>query len=229
MKTINVKGELKEQKGTKVSKNLRKEGRVPCVLYGGEENIHFTTTPNDVKDLIYTNKIYTVDLEVDGKNYKALLKDAQFHPVTDAIVHLDFQQLIEDREVKLQIPVEFVGTAKGVQEGGHQITKLRKLQVKTLPKFLKESIEIDVTSLTLGQSIRVRDLDIEGLEIQNSPANPIVSVQSTRVSKAALELEAIEATEEAEGEAGEGEGEGAEAEAKGETAEAGAEGEGKSE
>ncbi|GET21383.1 50S ribosomal protein L25/general stress protein Ctc [Prolixibacter denitrificans] len=186
MKTFEVKGTARTAVGKKETKKLRAEGKVPCVLYGGEEPIHFEAEAGEFRHVIYTPNVYLINIEIGGKKYQAIMQDIQFHPVTDEILHIDFLRITEDKPVKINIPVKLTGFAKGIQKGGRLKTNLRVLRVKGLAKNLPDTIDIDVTALGLGESIRVGDVQAEGLEILNNKSVPVASVVITRAARAAM-------------------------------------------
>lgn len=197
MKTITIKGTVRESVGKRSSKDVRKNDAVPCVIYGGEKNIHLSAQTLDLRDLIYTNEFRKAQVEVDGVTYNAFVKDVQYHPVTDRILHVDFQELVEGKKVKTEIPVKLVGSPNGVKVGGVLVQKLRKLKVKTTPDLLSSSIEVDVTSLELGKSIRIRDVKArEGIEIMNSGGIPLASVDIPRALRSAQSQQVKEEGEE---------------------------------
>lgn len=188
METLVIEGNVRTDVGKKATKALRNEGLIPCELYGGAENVHFSATNNGVKGIIYTPNFYTADLQVGGKSYKAIVKDIQFHPVTDEILHIDFQELVPGTVVRTEVPVKAVGSAEGVRVGGKLLINVRKLIVKTTPENLKDKIEIDVTSLKLGQSFKVRDIADTGMQIMNAPGIPIATVEIPRSLRSAGSL-----------------------------------------
>lgn len=205
MKTIAIEGTLREELGTKSAKQLRREGLVPCVLYGGEEIIHFSTPDVSFKDILYTPEVYKVEISIDGKTYEAVIRDTQFHPVTDETEHVDFFQLLADKPIVLKVPVRLLGNARGVRNGGRLKVNLRKLRVRATPDNLPGSIEIDIENLRIGETIRVEDIDTGDFEIMHEPFRAICLIQTAR--------NAVEdVVEEEEGEEGE---EGAEASAEG--------------
>ncbi len=186
MKTIALKGAPRTELGKKSTKALRNANLVPCVLYGGEKNVHFSVGPQDLKDLIYTDEFRIAGVEVDGQTYNALIKSVDFHPVTDRILHVDLLELVEGQSVKAEIPLRFVGTAKGVRVGGVLMQKIRKVKVQTTPDKLSSFINVDVEALELGKSIRIRDIQVEaGIEIINSGGIPIASVEIPRALRSA--------------------------------------------
>ena len=184
MKTIEINGTLREETGSKSAKNGKRAGQVPCVVYGGEKNMHFTVAKNDVKDLIYTSTLHKANIALDKDNVEAIVKDLQFDPLTDEISHMDFQELVNGKVILIDIPVKIKGTAKGVKNGGKLMEKMRYIKVKCTPESLIGNIEINVKKLKIGQSIRVRDLDVEGVEFMDPDSNPIVSVGVTRAAMA---------------------------------------------
>ncbi|MDR1884115.1 MAG: 50S ribosomal protein L25/general stress protein Ctc [Prevotella sp.] len=186
MKTFELKGEARTEVGKKVAKALRKEDKIPAIIYGGEkkgETIHFTVTNRDVRKLIYTPEIFLVDLTIGTDNYKAILKDVQIHPVTDAILHLDFLHVSENKPITIHVPVMLDGLAEGVKAGGKLSLDLRKLKVKALYNQVPEKVHIDVSGLTLGKSIQIGELHFEGLELLNAKNAVVCRVQLTRAAK----------------------------------------------
>lgn len=202
MKTVELKGSLREAVGKASSKNLRKEGQVPCVLYGNGENVHFHTHENSFKELVFTPNAYLVNIEVEGKTYQAVLRDIQFHPVNDKILHVDFFQVDEKEPVWIKLPVVLEGSSVGVIAGGRLVQKMRKIKVKALPNELPDEIKVDITKLAIGKSIKIKDLDTDGLEFME-PANAVV-VLVKMARAAALAAGTTEEGEEGEGEAAEG-------------------------
>lgn len=196
MKTIALTGTPRTDLGKKSTKATRNAGLVPCVLYGGEDTVHFSVTTKALRDLIYTNEFRVAEVEVEGKKYTAIVKDVQFHPVTDVIMHVDMLELIEGKSVKAEIPIRLVGTATGVKVGGVLMQKIRKLKIKATPDKLSAFINVNVEHLTLGKSIRVRDVEVQdGIEIINSGGIPLASVEVPRALRSA---EARAAAEEAQ-------------------------------
>ena len=236
MKSTSIKAILRKKVGATDARKLRRENNIPCVLYGGKEVVHFYAPALSLKKIIYTPEIYSVNFNIEGKEYKAIMKDIQFHPVNDKPLHIDFQELVPDKSIILELPVKFNGIAEGTKEGGVLLAKLRTLQVKGFPDKIPENIELDVENLDIGDSIKVREVTIEGIEILNQPTIPIVTIAAPRTEQeleAQLGVEGEEAEEEEvegeevegeEGEGEEGEGEGKEGEGK-----EGKEGEGKAE
>ena len=190
MKTISISGSLRQSVGKRDAKELRYEGKVPCVLYGGKEQLHFSVFEADLKHLVYTPDVYFVDLNVDGKKVQAIMQDIQFHPLTDLIIHVDFLQLFEDKEVTMLVPVKFTGYSPGVKLGGKLIQKIKKLKVKGFPKDILDAIEVSIDTLEIGKNIRVSEISLTNLEILDSKSNSIVSVETSRALREAAAAEA---------------------------------------
>jgi large subunit ribosomal protein L25 len=187
MKTFELTGKKREALGKKDSAKLRSEGNVPCVLFGVENPIHFYVVKADLKKLIYTPNVYLVNLEIEGKKHQAIMKDLQFDPVTDEVIHIDFKKITNDKPIKIEIPVEVEGFAKGIRSGGKLQVEVRRLKVMALPKYLPDSIKINVTELELGQSMRVGDLKFENISILNGKSVPVVRIMITRAARAAAQ------------------------------------------
>src|SRR5882724_2227027 len=183
MKTITIEGQLRTGRGKQAARQLRSEGNVPGVIYGGAKEVNFSASVVSFKTLVYTPDFQLAEIKVEGQSYKCILKDLQFDKVTDELIHADFMELVEDRKVIATIPIKFTGASVGVKEGGKLITKMKSLKVKTLPKYLKENIEVDLTELQLNGNVRVEDVKEANYEILNSPRIPIASVVLTRVLK----------------------------------------------
>jgi large subunit ribosomal protein L25 len=156
---------------------------VPAVIYGGAQEVNFYASAKAFKPLVYTGEFQIAEVTVDGKSYRCILKDLQFDKVTDALIHLDLLELVDDKKVVATLPLKFVGTSVGVKEGGKLVIKIKSLKVKALPKDLVETINVDITNLALNGNIRVEDVKAPGLEIMNSPRIPIASVVMTRQLK----------------------------------------------
>ena len=180
MKSISITGSVRANLGNNTAREVRAAGDIPCVLYGGDDLVHFSASEVQFKKLLYTPEVFTVNLDVDGKNYQAVLREVQVHPVSDAILHLDFLQLSADKAVVIDVPVHITGNSIGVKQGGKLITKVRKLKVKSLPADLPESITLNVDDLEIGKAIRVRDIKVKNVEILDSPNNVVTGVQITR-------------------------------------------------
>lgn len=182
-------------------KSLRKEGRVPAVLYGGKENINFHVDSVAFLKLITTHEVYFIDLDFGDKTIKAAIRDVQFHPVSDAPIHIDFMEVFEDKPVTIGVPVSFTGKSIGVLNGGKRREKLRKLILKALPADIPEQVEIDITKLRIGQSIKVKDILLDNVEFLDNDNAVVIAVKTSRVAVDE------ELDEEGEDEDGEGEGE----------------------
>lgn len=206
MKTIELKGTLRKDTGKKYSRQLRMEEKVPCVMYGGKENIHFSMPELSFKDIVYTPNVYLLKFEIEGNNHDAVLREIQFHPVTDKIIHADFKEYYPDQPVIINLPVKFVGESIGLKAGGKLRIRRRIVKARGLVKDFPEYIEIDITDLDIGSTIRIQDLKIEGLEFLDSSGSMIISVISARVISKAM-LTAIEDIEAKEAEAKEAEAE----------------------
>lgn len=190
MKSITISGTKRAAQEKKEAKKLRAEGMVPCVLYGGKEQIHFSTPAISLKSLVYTPEVHTVDLNIDGNQYKAVMKDLQFHAVTDKILHIDFLELSDNKKVTLDVPIIITGNATGVRAGGQLLTKMRKLKISALPKDLPDSVTVKIDDLNIGDSVRVRDIQLKGVDILDSPNNLITAVKTTRVVVEEVKAEA---------------------------------------
>lgn len=198
MKALKLSGSLRENVGKKDAKMLRKEAKVPCVLYGGEKQVHFVVVEKAFKELIFTPNTYLVELELEGKMYNAILQDVQYHPVSERILHVDFIQISDDREVAIAVPVRSTGTSKGVLKGGRLIKKYRKLRIKALPGNLPDEILVDITQLNINDGIKVSDLSRENVTFLDPPTSVVLQVKSARVIEPEEDEEA-EGTEVAEG------------------------------
>lgn len=192
MKEISVSGKKRTETGKKASKLLRKEGLIPCNLYGevkGEnglpEAFAFVAPFNELRKAVYTPHIYVVNLNIDGVERKAVLKELQFHPTTDALLHVDFYELNETKPLTIGIPVRLNGLAQGVRDGGRINLSIRKINVRAPYKNIPEVLDIDVTNLQLGKSIKVAELSFEGLEIATPAEVVVCSVKATRASRSA--------------------------------------------
>jgi large subunit ribosomal protein L25 len=185
MKTIAISGSLRENVGKRDAKGLRYEGKAPAVLYGGTEQTHFAVLITDLKDVIYTPEANFVEIDIDGTKTKAIVKELQFHPVTDVLLHVDFLQLDEAKEILMEIPVKLTGVSPGVKMGGKLVQKLRKLRVKALPKDMPQAVEVSIAKLEVGGLFRVRDIAKGDYTITNTPEDTIVSVGMSRALKQA--------------------------------------------
>lgn len=182
MKTIEIKAVSREHFGKKSTNSLRAEGNVPCVMYMEKKNLHFYAHENAFRGLVYTPEVYLVSLVVDGKSYNAVMKEIQWHPVTDRILHIDFMQVSEDKPVTIDIPLKITGESVGVKAGGKLRVKRRTLKVKGLTKHIPDHLSIDITNIGIGQSVKIGDLNYENLEIIDNKRAMIVSVDVSRLS-----------------------------------------------
>jgi len=212
MKTVSLSGSPRENVGKKDAKKQRREGNVVCVIYGGKEQVHFTIEEMAFSKIIFTPEVYLVKLQLNGKEYSAILQDIQYHPVSDKVLHADFLEIFPDKAVTIGIPVTFEGVPPGLLQGGRLIKKLRKIKVKGLTKDLPENILINIGELNIGDTIRVKDVENEDLEFLDTPNAVIVMVKTARGVEEEEEVEGEEGeegeegVEGAEGKAKEGEG-----------------------
>ncbi|MAZ29209.1 MAG: 50S ribosomal protein L25/general stress protein Ctc [Cytophagaceae bacterium] len=180
MKSITITGSKRESVGKKATKALRNAGEVPCVIYGGDEPIHFSAHELAFKDLVYTPDAHTATIELDGETYMAILQDIQFHAVTDRILHIDFYQIFEDKEVSLTIPVHFTGNSRGVRNGGVLRKTNRTLRVKALPKNLPDYIEADITNLKIGNKLYITELANDDYKFMHPENTVVCQVRTSR-------------------------------------------------
>jgi large subunit ribosomal protein L25 len=185
MKSIAISGSLRENVGKRDAKELRYEGKVPAVLYGGKNQIHFSVSASDLKSLVYTPEVSFVALDVAGVKAQAIIQDVHFHPLTDLPLHVDFLELDEKKPVVMLIPVKLTGTSPGVKIGGKLVQKLRKLRVKALPKNMPQHVEVSISKLDVGKSVGVGSLKFDNFAITNNPEDTIVSVTMSRALKQA--------------------------------------------
>ena len=192
MKSIEIKGSLRTETGKKAAHSLRQNNGVPCVLYGMQKDengkpvaTHFTVTVDGLRKLVYTPHIYVVDLNIDGKVVNAIMKDIQFHPVKDTILHVDFYQIDEAKPIVMEVPVQLEGLAEGVKAGGKLALQMRKIKVKALYNVIPERLVVDVTSLGLGKTVKVGELSYEGLELINAKEAVVCAVKLTRAARGA--------------------------------------------
>ena len=190
MKSIEVTGTARtiaerSSEQARALKAIRKNNGVPCVLYGGKEVIHFTVTVDGLRNLVYTPHIYVVDLIIDGKKYNAIMKDIQFHPVKDNILHVDFYEIDEAKPIVMEVPVQLEGLAEGVKAGGKLSLQMRKLKVKALYNVIPERLVVNVSHLGLGKTVKVGELSYEGLELLNAKDAVVCAVKLTRAARGA--------------------------------------------
>ena len=190
MKSIEIKGTARtiaerSSEQARALKAIRKNNGVPCVLYGGKEVVHFTVPAEGLRNLVYTPHIYVIDLDIDGKKVNAIMKDIQFHPVKDNILHVDFYEIDESKPIVMEVPVQLEGLAEGVKAGGKLALQIRKLKVKALYNLIPERLIVNVSHLGLGKTIKVGELNFEGLELLNANEAVVCAVKLTRAARGA--------------------------------------------
>jgi large subunit ribosomal protein L25 len=203
MKSVSIKGVARVNLGKKFAKQLRKEDNVPCVIYGGTSDpMHFYAHSNEFRKIVYTADVYIINIHIGDTIVKSIMSDIQFHPVSDKLVHIDFLKISDDQNVRIGIPIRIIGNALGVQNGGRMALNMRSLIIEALIDNLPEMIEVDISDLRIGQSIRVSDLKIDGANILSKGNDVIVGIKTSR---AVVEEEEVVGTdsETAEGEDGE--------------------------
>ena len=183
MKTIEIKGSFRTELGKKSSKQLRKIGNVPCVIYGKEKNIHFHAHELAFKNLIYTPEAHLVDLNIENQVHKAVIKDVQYHPVSDKILHADFIEVFENKPVTISIPIKVSGDSVGVIAGGKLTIKKRSLKVKGLPTDLPEFLPIDITNLKIHESVKVGDISFDKIELLDQKKLMVLTIATSRVAQ----------------------------------------------
>ncbi len=183
MKTVTIEGQLRTEFGKKATNQIRSQEFVPGVIYGGAKEINFAASAKSLKPLVYTSEFQLAEVKVGEVTYKCILKDMQFDKVSDALIHVDLLELVDDKKVVATLPIKYTGNAIGVKNGGKLVLKMKSINVKTLPKYLKENIEVDVTNLEINANLRVEDIKESNMEIMNSPRIPIASVVMTRQLK----------------------------------------------
>ena len=180
MKTVSLSGSPRGNVGKKDAKKLRRENKIPCVLYGTGEQVHFFTDEKSFAKILFTPHVYIITLTIEGKQHQAIMQDVQYHPVTDKVLHVDFLEIVDKKPITIAVPVTLSGTPKGVLKGGRLIKKARKLKINALPVDIPDTIEIDITSLEIGQSVLIEDLKRDNIEFLDSPRNVVVGVRSAR-------------------------------------------------
>lgn len=208
MKKVSLSGSLRENVGKKDAKKHRREGNIPCVIYGGEKQIHFVANEIKFDKIIFTPEVYLITVAVDGKEYQTILQDVQYHPVTDKVLHADFLELTPGKAISIGIPVVLKGSSAGVIAGGQLIKKMHKVRLKGLVENLPEIVEVDITDLAIGGSIKIRDIEFENLSLLDPSNSVIVRVKMSRN----IEEEKEEGEEREGGEGEEGEADAAPAE-----------------
>ncbi|MCB0842567.1 MAG: 50S ribosomal protein L25 [Bacteroidetes bacterium] len=185
MKTTELQAQARETVGKKENKALRNSGQVPAVLYNNSEATHIYVDYKELQPILFARDTYIIKLNVDGKDSNAIIREAQYHPVTEKILHVDFLQVTDEKPVVLTLPVNLVGSPVGVSKGGKLVTKLRRIKVKGIPSQLPEKVEINVSQLDLGQTIKIVDANIQGLEIVTNASTGVASVEIPRALRSA--------------------------------------------
>lgn len=180
MKSFAITGARRAAQTKQETRSLRAEGKVPCVLYGGKEQVHFSVPALSIRNLVYSPDVHLVDLDIDGATHRAVMKELQFNPVTDQLIHIDFMEVLDDKKVTVEIPVRLKGTPVGVRAGGQMLHKMRKLKISALPKDLPDQFEIKVDDMQIGNTVRVRDMSLNGVTFLDIPAAAIVAVKTAR-------------------------------------------------
>lgn len=193
MKTIELKGSLRTEKGKKFAKSLRKKEQVPAILYGGDINLMFVVNERDLKEIVYTPHVHIVNINIDGKIYESIVKDVQFHPVSDKIIHMDFLHVFDDKKVTVSLPVILNGQAEGAKQGGKVLLVTRKLRACGFPQELPDALEIDINDLALGKSIMVGDLNFKGVQLVDLKSTVVTTCQLTRAARGQATEEAAPA------------------------------------
>jgi large subunit ribosomal protein L25 len=198
MRSVAIEGKTREELGSKNAKQLRREGMVPCVIYGGGENIHFYTDKRSFKELLYTPEALLAVVNIDGKEVKCVVRDSQYHPVTEAIDHVDFFQLTDGQPVDVSAPINLVGNPRGVRNGGKLKFNLRRLTIRATEENLPGMVDLNVENLKIGQSLRVSDIPTVGFEILGDPSRSVVAIKTSRNVVAGDEEDEEEGAEGAE-------------------------------
>ncbi len=204
MKEFQLNGQMRQGEGKRAIRDMRREGLIPCNMYGekrGEnglpEAVSFAIPMSELRKVVYTPHVYVCNIMLDGTNHVAIMRELQFHPVTDALLHVDFYEINEEKPITIGIPVKLNGLAQGVRDGGRMNLQIRKLNVKAPYKQIPEVLDIDVTNLALGKSIKVGDLNFEGLELTTSKNVVVCTVKMTRAARSAADSATTETEEEA--------------------------------
>ncbi len=193
MKTIEINGSLRTGTGKKAAKQIRKGEQVPAVIYGGDVNMSIVVTATDLKPIVYTPSVNIVNIKIDGKVYETIVKDIQFHPVSDEILHMDFLHIFDDKKVTVALPVMLTGLSEAAKQGGKIILVTRKLRACGFPQELPETLDVDITDLGLGKSVMVGDLKFDKVQLVDIKSTVVASAQLTRAAKGAAAEEAAKA------------------------------------
>jgi large subunit ribosomal protein L25 len=184
MKTVSMSGSLRENVGKKDAKKNRASGKVPCVLYGGKDEVHFAVNEKDFGPVIFTPYAHIINLSIEGKEYQTILQDVQYHPVTDKILHVDFMEVLPGKQVIVSVPIRIEGVSEGVLRGGRLVKKFRKLKVRALPADLPDEIKVNISGLDINGTIKVGDIVLDKVTFLDAPAGLVVSVLPTRAVEA---------------------------------------------
>lgn len=187
MKQLEIVGYKRANLGKKASKDLRAEAQVPCVLYGGTEQVHFSSPMILFRDLLYTPDVYEVTLNIEGAIYKAILQEAQFHPVSETILHVDFLQIVEGKPITVEVPLKFEGNSPGVQKGGKLVQKLRKVKMRGMATDIPDYVRVDITDMDLGKSVKVSQLKVDNVTVLNNPSLPVATIDIPRSLRGKVE------------------------------------------
>ncbi len=199
MKKVSLSGSLRENVGKKDAKKHRREGNIPGVIYGGEKQIHFVTNEIKFDKIIFSPEVFLISIDIDGKEYQTILQDVQYHPVTDRVLHADFLELVPGKDITIGIPVIFKGVSTGVLAGGQMIKKMHKIRLRGLAENFPENVEVDISNLVIGSSIKIKDVQYDNLVTLDPPNSVIVRVKTSR--NVTEDEEGEEEDEEEEGEA----------------------------
>jgi large subunit ribosomal protein L25 len=180
MKVVSLSGSLRENVGKKDARKVRNNGSVPCVLYGGKEQLHFFTDSKNFQQIVFTPEVCFVKIDINGKEHMAILQDIQYHPVTDIVYHADFMEISEDKHITMNVPIKISGTAPGILKGGKLVQKFRKLKIKALPKNMPEVIDVNISTLDIGNVLKVVDFANDNYTLLDNKSNTIVTINVTR-------------------------------------------------
>lgn len=183
MNSIKIEGQVRTDFGKTAARTMRSNGFVPCVIYGGTETVSFSAPIAQFRALVYTPNFQLAEISVGGKTHRCIMKDLQFDVVTDALTHIDFLELVDDKKVIANLPLKYIGQPEGVKAGGRLEIKMKTIKVRTYPKYLKAAIEVNLSNLKLNENMRVQDIVTENMEVMNSPRIPIASIVMTRALK----------------------------------------------
>jgi large subunit ribosomal protein L25 len=194
MQTVTIEGKIREGFGKKPNKGLRGEGQVPCVIYGGSEVLHFSATQKSFKALVYTPEFKLAEVSLNGKTYRCIVKELQFHPVTEQLLHVDLMELVPGKRLNVAIPIRLVGTSIGVKKGGKLLHSVRKVTVRLTSELITDHLDLDITEMDLGKSLRIRDIKLEeGMQLMQSGSIPVATIEIPRALRSAQAAESKEA------------------------------------